>query len=136
MFLYILLTSSVLGFARPAVSPRPCTRLSVIEVDTTVDVTTTGASRLLHQRSFDGPRYPIDLRNQRVQGDVRASFVVDTLGRVVRESSGILEESHPAFGQSVCEFLRNAAFEPVVVEGKRVSVRVVGMRFQFKTRGD
>ena len=135
MFRFVLLTSSVLVFAPPSVSPRPCTRLSAIEVDTTIDVTATGPSRLLQQRSSGGPRYPTDLRNQRVQGDVRASFVVDTLGRVVHGSSGILEESHPAFGQSVCEFLRNAAFEPVVVGGKRVAVRFVGMRFMFSTSG-
>ena len=135
MFRLVLLTSGVLVFTPPEVSPRPCTSLSVVEVDTTVDVSATGPSRLLHQRSSGGPRYPIDLRNQRVQGEVRASFVVDTLGRVARGSSGILEESHHAFGQSVCEFLRNAEFEPVVVGGKRVSVRFVGMRFMFTTSG-
>jgi len=53
----------------------------------------------------------------------------------MRGSAGILEESDPAFGQSVCEFLRSAEFEPVVLEGKRVSVRIVGMRFLFRTRG-
>lgn len=135
MFRFVLLAGSMLLVSPPAASPRACTRLAVVEVDTTVDVIATGRQQLLHQRSRGGPRYPIDLRNQRVQGDVRAVFVVDTLGRVVRGSSGILEESHPAFGQSVCEYLRNAEFDPVVIAGKRVSVRLVGMRFLFSTRG-
>ncbi len=129
------LTGSLLLFPSPTISPRACTKLSAMAADTTIDVTATGPSQFLHQRSDGGPRYPIDLRNQRVWGDVRASFVVDTLGRIIRGSTGILEESHHAFGQSVCEFLRNAEFDPIVLDGKRVTVRVVGMRFRFTTSG-
>lgn len=135
MFRFVHFMSSVLLFSPPVASPRACTRLAVVEADTTVDATATNPTHLLHQRSAGGPRYPIDLRDQRVQGDVRATYVVDTLGRVVRGSAGILEESHPAFGQAVCAHLSTVAFDPVVIAGKRVSVRVVGARFLFSTSG-
>ena len=136
MFRFVLLASGMLPFSPPGAAPRACSsRLAVVEVDTTVDAATMNPSQFLRPRSAGGPRYPTDLRDQRVQGDVRATFVVDTLGRVVRGSSGILEESHPAFGQAVCTFLNTAAFAPVVIDGKRVAVRIVGMRFAFSTRG-
>ena len=135
MFAFVLLTGAVLLLPRPASPPRGCTSLSAVEADTTISMYTTEPSPLLHARSTVGPRYPIALRDQRVPGDVRATFVVDTLGRVIRGSSGILEESDRAFGQSVCDFLRVAEFEPIVVAGKRLTVRVVGVRFLFRTNG-
>jgi hypothetical protein len=137
MFGFVLfLTASLQWFPPTPDSLRACTTLAAVEADTTVDVTPTGPSPLLHQRSFGGPRYPTDLRNRHVEGDVRASFVVDTLGRVLRGTTGILDESHHAFGESVCEYLRSAEFAPIVLGGRRVSVRFVGMGFHFRTRGE
>lgn len=134
MLLVALLTSGVWLMQPPAKDSRACTRLEEVASDTTFYIVPRAQSPL-RPRKGPGPQYPTALRDHRVQGEVIMTFVVDTLGRVVPESAGIIEQAHPDFGRSVCEYLRRATFEPFAAAGKRMSVRVVGQKFLFSTRG-
>ena len=121
---------------RPVDPPRPCAGASAVlpAVDTTVDVGGGKPPTWLRQVASGGPRYPIEQRNARMQGDVRVSFVVDTTGKIIRGTAEVVAESHRAFSQSVCEFLRSARFAPVVLDGQPRIVRVTNQRFLFETR--
>jgi TonB family protein len=119
---------------RPVDPPRPCRGASatLTVVDTTIDVAGK-APTWLRPVSSGGPRYPIEQRNARMDGEVRMSFVIDTTGKLVQGTAEVLAESHRAFGLSVCEFLRRVKFAPVVLEGQPRSVRVTNQRFLFTT---
>lgn len=66
------------------------------------------------------PRYPSMLQSAGVEGDVRAQFVVDTLGRVEPGSVKILEKSHDLFGTAVRDALMRARFAPAEAGGRKV----------------
>ena len=66
------------------------------------------------------PRYPSMLQSAGVEGDVRAQFVVDTLGRVESGSVKILETSHDLFGAAVRNALMRARFAPAEAGGRKV----------------
>jgi len=121
---------------RPVDPPRPCAGASAVlpAVDTTVDVGGGKPPTWLRQVANGGPQYPIEQRNARMQGEVRVSYAVDTTGKIIRGTAEVVAESHRAFSQSVCEFLRTARFAPVVLDGKPQIVRVTNHRFLFETR--
>ena len=80
------------------------------------------------------PRYPDDLRNARIQGEVIAQFVVDTLGHFVDGSFSALSRSDERFAPAVLDALRTFAFIPAqLVNGRKVS-QYVHMPFQFSIR--
>ena len=116
---------------------RPCgaVRVAAAPVDTVVDAGTGAQSSLLHFVVHNGPQYPIPLRNARIDGEVRVSFTVDTTGHVVPGSAEVVAESHAAFGQSVCDFLERARLAPIVLGGRRTTVRVINQPFRFQTQG-
>ena len=66
------------------------------------------------------PRYPSMLQSAGVEGDVRAQFVVDTLGRVERGSVRILESSNDQFAAAVRDALTRARFEAAEAGGRKV----------------
>jgi protein TonB len=66
------------------------------------------------------PRYPSMLQSAGVEGDVRAQFVVDTLGRVEAGSVKILSTSHDLFGTAVRDALMRARFTPAEAGGRKV----------------
>lgn len=66
------------------------------------------------------PRYPSMLQSAGVEGDVRAQFVVDTLGRVERGSIRILDTTHDLFGSAVRDALNRARFTPAEAGGRKV----------------
>jgi protein TonB len=66
------------------------------------------------------PRYPSMLQSAGVEGDVRAQFIVDTLGRVEAGSVKILATSHDLFGASVRDALMRARFTPAEAGGRKV----------------
>ena len=77
-------------------------------------------------------RYPVDMREAGISGEVIASFVVDTLGVVPRGGAWIQRETRTNFGDAVCAYLMRARFAPVVVNGKRMSVSVVNSPTTFE----
>lgn len=66
------------------------------------------------------PRYPSMLQSAGVEGDVRARFVVDTLGRVEMGSVEILESTHEQFAAAVRDALARARFKAAVAGGHKV----------------
>lgn len=80
------------------------------------------------------PRYPSLLQNAGVEGDVRAQFVVDTLGHVEPTSVRILESTHEGFSQAVRNALVRARFVPAEAGGRKVR-QLVEQPFSFKLTG-
>lgn len=66
------------------------------------------------------PRYPSMLQAAGVEGDVRAQFVVDTLGRVERGSVRVLDATHDQFALAVRDALDRARFKPAEAGGRKV----------------
>jgi TonB family protein len=80
------------------------------------------------------PRYPDDLRNSGVQGEVIAQFVVDTLGRFVEGSFSTLPGSDPRFAPAVLAAIQTFAFYPGELSNGRKIRQYVHMPFQFSLR--
>ena len=111
--------------------PRPCDTYTNVAVDTVLDINDQ-ASRILYRSiGQGGPKYPIALRNSRIEGSAQMSFVIDTLGRVIRHTAQITEESDRAFGHAVCEFLTGAKFAPISVNGRLLTTSITNASFKF-----
>ena len=76
------------------------------------------------------PLYPERLLHERTSGQVVAEFVVDTLGRVERETLGVVSSSHREFADAVMAALTRAIFRPAVRNGQRVR-QLVQQPFTF-----
>ena len=66
------------------------------------------------------PRYPVALQSAGLEGDVRAQFVVDTLGRVERASVRVIDTTHELFAAAVRDALTRARFKPAEAGGHLV----------------
>jgi protein TonB len=77
------------------------------------------------------PRYPAMLQSAGLEGDVRAQFVVDTLGRVEPGSFRALESTHDLFAAAVREALGRARFKPAEAGGHKVR-QLVEQTFTFR----
>jgi protein TonB len=77
------------------------------------------------------PRYPAMLQSAGLEGDVRAQFVVDTLGRVEQGSVRTLDTTHDLFAAAVREALTRARFRPAEVGGHKVR-QLVEQTFTFR----
>lgn len=66
-------------------------------------------AELLVQPAF---RFPVVMRDAGISGRVVMEFVIDTLGRVEKQSVRVLEQTNQAFGQAAQEGLLLARFEP------------------------
>lgn len=103
---------------RPSVA-----RQSVLQGDTIV----SGEAPLLYARlrpTPKVPRYPADEKRNNIEGRVLASFVVDTLGRVVPGSEVITQETGRGFGDAVCSYLRGVRFVPYERDGRHLSIEL------------
>ena len=76
------------------------------------------------------PRYPQTLMDAHVEGEVMVQFVVDTTGRVDRESVKIVSSSHDLFTAAVRSALPLMQFLPAEV-GERKVKQLVQQPFQF-----
>ena len=70
------------------------------------------------------PRYPEVLKAAGVEGEVVATFVVDTTGRADGSSFRILKSPNELFGAAVRTALPNMRFLPAEVAGKKVKQQV------------
>ena len=77
------------------------------------------------------PRYPSMLQRAGLEGDVRAQFVVDTLGRVEQGSFHVVQSTHDLFAAAVRDALGRARFKPAEVGGHRVR-QLVEQTFTFR----
>jgi protein TonB len=76
------------------------------------------------------PRYPEMLKTAGVEGEVLASFVVDTTGRAEPGSFKVLKTSHELFASAVRNALPNMKFLPAEVGGRKVK-QLVQQPFVF-----
>jgi TonB family protein len=98
--------------------------LGVVRAERDVDVP-------VRPRSTIVPRYPQELRDRGVEGDVRTSFVVSETGEVVRGTLRILASSDPLFSEAVRMALLPARFHPAQLKGQPVR-QVVQQPFSFR----
>jgi TonB family protein len=87
-----------------------------------------------HSRASNAPlKYPESLRQQNVEGEVLAQFVVETSGHVREGSLKNLRSTHELFALSVELFLRTAEFTPATIRGFPVA-QLVQQPFTFTLR--
>ena len=79
------------------------------------------------------PRYPSQLAQSNVGGEVRVRFEVDTLGRPITGSFTVVASPHPAFAESVRRLLPTMRFEPARTPGPvpQPIAESVEMSFRF-----
>jgi protein TonB len=70
------------------------------------------------------PRYPELLKSAGVEGEVVASFVVDTLGRADASTLKLLKSTNELFGAAVRTALPSMRFLPAEVGGRKVRQQV------------
>ena len=99
----------------------PDTAFSVLEVDEMVE----------RYEGSAAPVYPPDLLALGAQGEVRATYVVDTAGRVDTATIRILESDDPRFTESVRTALGGMRFRPAR-RGSTVVRQLVEQRFRFR----
>jgi TonB family protein len=81
-----------------------------------------------------GVVYPQNLIDQKIQGDVWFSFVVDSTGQVrVDESLRVLLSDHPLLTQTARESIRDGKYRPALRQGRPVPVRVY-QRVMYRLR--
>jgi len=80
------------------------------------------------------PRYPDLLRSAGVEGMLHAQFVVDTTGRVERESIRFTRGGHSLFERAVVETLLRSRYFPAEAGGRKVR-QLVEQAFSFALRG-
>jgi TonB family protein len=74
--------------------------------------------------------YPPSLHAAGAPGLVVAEFVVDTAGRAIVPTIGIVSSTDPLFGEAVRDALPRAAFDPAIQKGRRVP-QLVQQVFEF-----
>jgi TonB family protein len=77
------------------------------------------------------PVYPPELIEQRVEGAVLTSFVIDTTGLADPGSIEVVQSTHALFTQSVRSAIPGMRFSPATVQGRKVR-QIVEQRFQFR----
>jgi beta-lactamase regulating signal transducer with metallopeptidase domain len=81
------------------------------------------------------PRYPDLLRSAKVEGEVLAQFVVDTMGHAELSTFKVLKTSHDLFTAAVKGALPNMQFRAAEVGGRKVK-QLVQMPFNFSLSKD
>ena len=77
-------------------------------------------------------RYPIELYEKKVEGEVRANFVVDSTGAVVPASVQIINSTHPDFSEAVIKHLHALRLEPALRDRRPVCALMHGWPFRFR----
>jgi TonB family protein len=77
------------------------------------------------------PVYPPELSARRIEGQVEAAYVVDTMGRVDTTTIRVMQSDDPRFTESVRTALGETLFRPAKRSGKAVR-QLVQQRFRFK----
>ena len=71
-------------------------------------------------------RYPNQLYEQKIEGDVTLRLHIDTSGTVVPESVQVAETSRiPLFDEAAVEGARALLFRPALLDGRRVPLTVL-----------
>jgi protein TonB len=71
------------------------------------------------------PRYPDELRGVGLEGEVKAQFVVDTLGKADLSTFRVISSPHELFSKAVKAALPNMQYSPARLGGRKVRQVVV-----------
>lgn len=104
-----------------SISLEPYQAYSELEVDETAE----------RSPDSEGPAYPDSLLARQIEGEARVRFVIDSTGRAIVESFGVLESTHAGFSQAVRKALPRMKFKPASMGTKPVAQRVE-QTFVFK----
>jgi len=85
----------------------------------------------LQKRGGPAPRYPRDLRESGVEGEVLVQFVVDQTGRAEMRTFKVLKSSHDEFTRAARAVLPLMSFSPAELDGCKVR-QLVQLPFAFK----
>ena len=145
----ILTAVSLAACAGPAPSrdPRPRTPsiAAVAAADASIEVPVGAGAYFEHQvdvpvlvQRAQWPEYPLPLRDSGVQGKVLLRFIVDTSGRVERESiKTVVQQGFPTpdplFELAARQAVLATSFRPAMHEGRRVR-QWIFMPFSFEIR--
>jgi len=80
------------------------------------------------------PHYPDALRSANIEGEVVASFVVDTTGRADMSTFKIIKSTHDQFTTAVRNALVNYRYYPAEIGGRKVK-QLVQQPFLFSLTG-
>ena len=108
----------------PSAPPPSCpdTAFSVLEVDEMVE----------RYEGSAAPVYPPELIARGTEGQVQATYVVDTTGRVDTTTIQVIQSDDPRFTESVRTALGETRFRPAKRGGKPVR-QLVQQRFRFRS---
>jgi TonB family protein len=79
-------------------------------------------------------RYPQNLRENRVQGEVIVHFVVDSTGRVIPPTVQIARSTHHGFTDAVRPYLHSVQYEPARLDHRPVCALMRDWPFTFSLR--
>jgi TonB family protein len=79
-------------------------------------------------------RYPFDLRVAGVQGEVRVTYAVDSVGWVQQPTVHMVSADHFEFARAVRMFLAKVQFAPARRDGRAVCALMVNQPFTFSLR--
>jgi len=99
--------------------------------DTTIGAEGPTGAAAVKYLGGPAPRYPQNLRIERVEGRVRSNLVVDTLGAVIPGTVFITFETRREFGDAVCVAHLHTRFTPLIVDGRRRTVRLLEIPTTF-----
>ena len=77
-------------------------------------------------------RYPLDLRERRVQGDVTADFLLDSTGHVVPSTLRIVRSTHQGFAEAVRSHLDRVQFAPARFDHQPACALMLDWPFTFR----
>jgi len=80
---------------------------------------------------FHAPRYPAELRDEHIEGEVLARFIVDTAARAVDSTFSVMRATNPGFIEVVHETVREGVFLPAELPNGRKVRQYQFMPFQF-----
>jgi hypothetical protein len=78
------------------------------------------------------PRFPPEERSRGIEASLIVAFVVDTLGRVDPRSVAFLSAVPSSFRGAVCEFLRQAQYQPIGAPSPRRTLVVSDFVFALE----
>jgi len=81
------------------------------------------------------PRYPDELREAKIEGEVLVQFVLDTLGHPDMDTFKVLRSTHDLFTNTVKASLPTMLFYPAQVGGRKVK-QLIQMPFNFNLTKD
>jgi TonB family protein len=92
-------------------------RVPVLELGGAQAFAEKDVQQVAHVRTVVPLRYPEDLRNMNMSGEVLMRFVVEPTGSVRPGSVNVVRSTHPSFTRTVMEALRTMKFDPARVGG-------------------